>query len=89
MPAMTISLDGGEGSFPDLKRHQRIVHIGDGGQPIRVAVLDRGMASGRPSVAIRIDLHDGTVVIAETSARLFASAGRMITAKYPDLFEGD
>lgn len=88
MPAMTITLDGEE-NFPPLKSHQRVVHVGDGGQPIRVAVLDHGMASGRPSVAIRIDLHDGTVVIAETSARLFAQAGRLITTKYPDLFEGD
>lgn len=86
MPAMTISLDG-EDTFPALKPHQRVVHVGEAGQPIRVAVLDRGMASGRPSVAIRIDLQDGTVVIAETSARLFAQAGRLITTKYPNLFE--
>jgi hypothetical protein len=88
MPALIITLDG-EGSFPEPKRHQRFLHIGDGGQPIRVAVLDKGMRSGRPSVAIRLETHDGTVIIAETSARLFAQAGRLIAAKYPDLFEGD
>lgn len=60
-----------------------------GGSGIKVVVLSGGMASGKASVAIRIDLPDGRTVVAETSARLFASAGRMITAKYPDLFEGD
>lgn len=90
MPAMTISLDEDEAfAFPPLKPHQRLIHIGEAGQPIRVAVLPRGMASGRPSVAIRMETHDGTVIIAETSARLFAAAGRAITARYPDLFEGD
>lgn len=88
MPVLTISLEG-EDAFPEIKRHQRLIHIGEGGQPIRVAVLDKGMASGRPSVAIRLETHDGTVIIAETSARLFAQAGRLITAKYPNLFEGD
>lgn len=89
MPTLILDLNGGEDGFPPLKSHQRVVHMGEGAQPIRVAVLDRGMASGRPSVALRLDLVDGTVVIAETSARLFAMAGRAIVAKYPDLFEGD
>lgn len=89
MPALILDMTGGEDGFPPLKPHQRLVHMGDGAQPIRVAVLDRGMASGRPSVAIRLETHDGTVIIAETSARLFATAGRMVAAKYPDLFEGD
>jgi hypothetical protein len=28
-------------------------------------------------------------VVAETSARLFCTAAKMIMSKYPDLFEGD
>jgi hypothetical protein len=54
-----------------------------------VAVLDGGMKSGRPSVAIRLDLPDGRTVVAETSARLFCVAARAIMAKHPELFEGD
>ena len=84
---LILHLDG-EGAFPDVK-HAKLIHLGNGAQPIRVALLEHGMASGRPSVAIRLDLHDGTVIVAETSARLFCAAGRAIVAKHPDLFEGD
>ena len=53
-----------------------------------LAVLDKGMGSGRPSVALRIEV-EGKPVIAQTSARLFCTAARAIMVKYPDLFEGD
>jgi hypothetical protein len=89
MTPLILHMTGGEPAFPDIKDGARVVHLGPGAQPIRVAVLDEGMQSGRPSVAIRLDLHDGTIIIAETSARLFCAAGRAIVAKYPDLFEGD
>lgn len=56
---------------------------------MKVMVLSDGTASGRPSVMIRFDLPDGRIVVGETTARLFCSAGRMITSRYPDLFEGD
>jgi hypothetical protein len=54
-----------------------------------VALLKNGMESGRPSVAFRIDLPDGDVVIAQTSARLFCVAAKAIMARHPELFEGD
>jgi hypothetical protein len=88
MPALIISMAGEEG-FPAIKDHQRVVYLGEAGQVIRVAPVDGGMASGRPSVVIRLDLADGMVVIAPTSARLFCTAAKAIMAKYPDLFEGD
>ena len=84
MIPFNIILDG-DNAWPDLK-DKEVVHLGQGAPAIQVAVLDGGMASGRPSVAIRIDLPDGRSVIAETSARLFCSAGRAVTARYPDLF---
>lgn len=58
-------------------------------EDMAMAVLESGMASGRPSVAIRVNLQDGQVVIAQTSARLFAAAARAIMARYPDLFDGN
>lgn len=84
MIAMHLEL-GGDGVWPDLPQKEVV----DVQSPLRVAVLDKGMASGQPSVGIRFDLPDGKVVIAQTSARLFVAAGRAIAARYPDLLTGD
>jgi hypothetical protein len=88
MIAMTIRLDG-DGAFPELQKHKKLVHLQNDSPPIQLAVLDAGMSSGLPSIVLRLDLPDGSVVLAETSARLFCSAGKAIMAKYPGLFEGD
>jgi hypothetical protein len=85
MIGMTITLQG-DNAWPDLKE-KPFVHLGNEAQPIKVAVLDGGMASGRPSVAIRLDLPDGQTVVAETTARLFCTAARAIMGKYPGLFD--
>lgn len=85
MSTLIIKLDGDE-AWPDLQ-DKEIIHLGNGAPPIQVAVLEGGMKSGRPSVAFRIDLPDGKVVIAETTARLFCAAARAIMAKYPNLFD--
>lgn len=84
MPALTIVMDGDK-AWPDL-RDKKILHLGNDAPPLQVAVLAGGMASGKPSVTLRVDLPDGRTVLAETSARLFVSAARAITARYPDLF---
>lgn len=87
MPTMVIKLDG-DNAWPDLqKKIDRVIHLSNDLPPIEVAVLDGGMTSGLPSVAFRIELPDGHTVIAETSARLFCSAARVIMANYPGLFE--
>ncbi|MBA7553597.1 hypothetical protein ES705_46191 [subsurface metagenome] len=52
------------------------------GGNISIAALSKGMASGKPSISIRIDLPDGKVVIAETSMRLFLGAAEAFKAKY-------
>lgn len=83
MIAISIILDG-DNAWPDL-RDKSIIHLKHGS--MAVAALDGGMSSGRPSVAMRFDLPDGQTVVAETSARLFVSAGRAIDAKFPDLFK--
>jgi hypothetical protein len=77
-----------ETEWPDLKR-ENCIHLGNDAPPVRLAVLDKGLESGRPSIALRLDLPDGKTVIAETTARLFCSAARAIMARYPDLFIND
>lgn len=69
----------GDGALADVG------HISEA-DAIEVMVLDRGMGSGKPSVGLHITV-DGEHVLAQTSARLFCTAARMIMAKYPDLFE--
>jgi hypothetical protein len=53
-------------------------------QPIRVAGLDDGMTSGKPSVAFGIVLPDGRWVFAETSLRLFLTAADVLKARFGD-----
>ncbi len=73
---MMIHLEG-DGVWKDLH-----------GTPMRtdniaaVCALKGGMASGAPSVAIRIDLEDGTTVIGQTSMRLFLAAADAFRARY-------
>lgn len=87
MIGMTIILNG-DNAWPDLQ-DKDIIHLANDAPPLQVATLDGGLASGRPSVAIRIDLPDGKTIVAETTARLFCSAAKAIQAKYPDLFKDD
>lgn len=83
MPQLHISTEG-DNAWEDLKEHpELIIHTTDDWS---VAALSQGMNSGRPSVAIRINLPDGTVVIAETSMRLFLGAARVFQGRYgPEL----
>ena len=66
MPNIDITMDFKDGDWRDLKAE----HSGHGFIE-RAAVLPKGMASGRPSVALAIRLDDGSVVLAETSYALF------------------
>lgn len=78
--ALTVKLNG-DGAWPDLAQAD-IIHLGNDAPPIQLSALPGGMASGLPSVAIRIDLPDGRTVIAETSMRLFVSAADALAARY-------
>lgn len=81
MIPLSIHMDG-DNAWPDLKETGF-----EEGDFSSVAILDRGLVSGLPSVALRIALPDGRTVIAQTTARLFCTAARAFMAKYPDLFE--
>lgn len=80
---MASSIDlklGGDGAWPDLI-DRPVIHLGDG-TTIGLCVLPTGMRSGRPSVAFRLDLPDGQVVVAEASWRVLAVAVQAIAARY-------
>lgn len=81
MPTVDLRFLGdGDGLWPDLAG--RTVHHVQG--MIGVAGLERGMQSGKPSVSLRIDLPDGSVVLAETSLVIFLSAADALRARYGD-----
>jgi hypothetical protein len=79
MPALTLKLDG-DNAWPDLPN--RTVHHVTG--MFEIAGLAGGMESGKPSIAIRLDLDDGSSVVAETSLALFLMAADAFKAKYGD-----
>lgn len=72
MPWLDIKLDGDQ-CWPDLRDGKREIIATE---TISVALLPGGMASGKASVAIRVDLPDGRTVIAQTSHELFEAAAR-------------
>ena len=72
----------GDACWEDLQsRTEQLIWL-NSGAGLAIARLPRGMASGRSSVAIRVDLPDGRVVVAETSMALFlACAGAFMAAE--------
>ena len=82
MPQLDIRLDGDEAFAdpPGLQDRPRMK-----GELLRIATLDGGMESGRPSVALAILTEEGEIVFAETSVRLFQMAAAAITGKYGNL----
>ncbi len=69
MAQLTVLLDGNN-CWNDLKdKPDKIVHVTEG---IQIALLQTGMQSGKASVALRINLPDGRVVIVETSLALLS-----------------
>lgn len=83
MIPLRIILEG-DNCWPDLKDKEPILT-----DLVAVAALPSGMTSGKPSVAVRIDLPDGRAVIAQTSMRLFLMAARAFRARFGDVDEQD
>jgi len=82
MLVITVELEG-DNCWPDLAEKLDTPDL-IRGTGIAIAVLSRGMESGRPSLTFRIDLPDGRVVLVETSLRLFMTAVKAIRARYGD-----
>ena len=70
---------------PDDRAWIDVSEVHDG--KIELAVSPHGMSSGKPAILLRIDV-DGRTFVIPTTARLFCTMGKMIEAKFPDLFEG-
>jgi hypothetical protein len=83
--AIDLHLEG-DGVWPDLAEKQargQLVHLAND-SVLGITALSGGMASGRTSVGIRIDLPDGRVVFAETSLRLFLNAAEALRVRYEE-----
>jgi hypothetical protein len=79
MPIMTVKalpLETNEAIYPDLKDNPKVIHLKDAHW--QITVLESGMKSGNTSVMLRLDLPDGQIVMAETSAALWAQSTIMI-----------
>lgn len=83
MPIINLNLSG-DGAWPDLQ-DKEVIHLTGDVPAWEIAALERGMTSGSPSLALRLDLPDGRVVIAETSVKAFLTAAAAIRAKFPGL----
>ena len=82
MIGLRIHLEG-DGAFADLA-DRKCHHVVPPHGEIRVAALDAGMVSGKPSVAIGIVLPNGEYVLAETSLSLFLTAADALKARFGD-----
>lgn len=89
MPVVQIIL-AGDKCWPDLKDKQKAGKLnwlgGLHGTPIQFTALPGGMTSGLPSIALRIDIPGGRVVVAETSMQMFLTVARAFAAKYQKEF---
>lgn len=92
-PQVDLNLEG-DNAWPDLQGFT--VEQFPAEAPWRVVVLPGGMATGRPSVALRFDLNEIDAqtnkprsLVAETSARQWVAIARAIMAKYPDLLRDE
>ncbi|OHD23857.1 MAG: hypothetical protein A2Y38_17360 [Spirochaetes bacterium GWB1_59_5] len=77
MPVIHVNLDG-DGAWPDMAL-EKVIHHTD---TFHLSALPDGMKSGTPSCAIRIDLPDGTFVVAQVSAALMVQAVGALRVKF-------
>lgn len=87
MPTLTLKFEA-DGLWPDLAGKAdkgKLIHLANEAV-ITIAVLDGGTTKGQPSIAMRFELPDGRTLLAETTARLFVTAGQAIAGRYPHLF---
>jgi hypothetical protein len=73
---LSITLDGDD-AWPELRDEAF-----GAGMATHVAVLPNGTSGGKPAVAIRGRLDDGSEVVLQTTWNLLYSAARAIEARY-------
>lgn len=81
MPGLKLIMDG-DGCWPDLRKPgpRPVYHVADEALP-ELAYLERGMQSGKPSVALRLNMADGTTVVWETSLDILVAAASAMKAR--------
>jgi hypothetical protein len=79
MPVIKLILHGYNAFFDLQGRESDIIHRTE---PFTVAALARGMKTGHPSLAIRIDLPDSKVLIQETSVAAWLAIARALEGKF-------
>lgn len=81
MPYLRVKTEADGGAWPDLAdKRDRVIEV----DAAEVCGLSRGMESGKPSVAMRLDLPDGRTVIFQTSLQLFLTAADVLKAYHGD-----
>jgi hypothetical protein len=75
---LNIILDG-DGCWPDL-REKKMHEV----RLDAVAAMARGTQSGKPTVMCRVNLPDGSVVVAETTLALFLAAADAFRIRHGD-----
>jgi hypothetical protein len=61
---------------------KEVIYLGDEASPVEIVAMPNGMASGRTSISMRLDLPDGRVVILETALYELARAVRQIQERF-------
>ncbi|MGK7907789.1 MAG: hypothetical protein AB4040_11260 [Synechococcus sp.] len=61
---------------------KEVIYLGDEAPPVEIVAMPEGMASGRTSISMRLDLPDGRVVIVETALHELANAVRTIQERF-------
>lgn len=90
MPMLHVIMEG-DGAWPDLTEKLEQWKLqwfrdvpGEPQAELSVAALPEGMSTGRTSIAIRVDLPDGEVIVVESSLRIWAGAIASFRARYGD-----
>ena len=61
---------------------KEVIYLGNEASPVEIVAMPGGMASGRTSISLRLDLPDGRVVIVETALYELAKAVREIQERF-------
>ena len=61
---------------------KEVIYLGNEAAPVEIVAMPEGMASGRTSISMRLDLPDGRVVILETALYELARAVQAIQKRF-------
>lgn len=88
MPSIELSIvrQGDPSPWADIDP-ARLVALADS-DTLPVVALEAGMVTGAPSVALRINLADGTTALVETSLAVWIATTCAMRGAYPEAFAG-